>query len=145
MALSDYIQLEYIESTGTQYINTGVVFPSSGGKAIIDFCYTNNIMDVYICGTNGQFEAGKSDSVAFYSGSGFTYSQTSDMYARTIATGNNTGSNSDNIFLFARNWSGLYRPCAMKFYSAKFYNANNELVRDFIPVKRKSDNVNSLA
>ncbi|MDO4813021.1 MAG: hypothetical protein Q3995_05845 [Eubacteriales bacterium] len=35
----EYQQVEYIESTGTQWIDTGVI-PSTGTKAIYDFCPT---------------------------------------------------------------------------------------------------------
>lgn len=36
---SGYVELEYLESSGTQYINTGIV-PKSTTRVVIDFSYT---------------------------------------------------------------------------------------------------------
>ena len=49
-------QLEYIESTGTQYIDTGV-FPSNNLKINIKVCYTNSNA-LYMLGSDNAYNAG---------------------------------------------------------------------------------------
>ena len=54
-------QLEYIESTGTQYIDTGV-FPSNNLKINIKACYTNS-NSTYMLGSDNAYNAGDRKSV----------------------------------------------------------------------------------
>lgn len=129
---TNYQQLEYIEGTGSQYIDTGLAFDIAGCQAEINFQYTSNASNQFFCGTNMDFEGGIYES-KFYTDSGFTYSQSSNLTARTVATGTNTGNNSKTIYLFARNWNSEKCISKMKLYSAKFYK-NNILVRDFVPM-----------
>ena len=130
-----YVEVDYVESTGTQYLDTGVVFDVSNCKCVVDFQYTSNTSSQFFCGTDMALEGGIHNG-NFYTNAGFTYSQSSDLLARTTATGINTGTNNKNIYLFARNWEGEMCLSRVRIYSAKFYK-NDELVRDFIPVMNK--------
>lgn len=130
----DYTILEYIESDGTQYIDTGIAFDVYDCEVIIDFQCTNPVNNTWFCGNGRPLEAGI-DSNKFYTGSGFTYSQ-STLTERTVATGVNSSTNSTKIYLFARNWSSSneYRPASMRLYSAMM-SKGGRLVRYFVPAK----------
>lgn len=138
ISIAGYQKVEYIESTGTQYIDTGIG-SSSIGKNIrieLDFQLTEYINNTWICGTQ-ELECG------IFNGfhSHFIYSQTSDYLARTTAVGTKVKTSSYKIMLFARDWNGTtteYRPAKVKIYSTKIY-IDDKIVRDFIPYYRKSD------
>lgn len=151
-----YTELEYIQSGGTQYINTGV-----SGSVIknieIDFQFlktvasgTSNeaqIASIWI-DTSAHIQTGI-NSNGFMGTDYMTYSQTSDVLARTQATGAPVGSPNYNLYLFAQNQAGsLYWPCTGRIYSCKISNVNG-LIRNFIPCKNTSgviglyDTVNS--
>ena len=129
-----YTELEYIQSSGTQYIDTGVMFDVTNCKIIMDFQYVTPSANTWFCGVNMQFEGGIDENTAiFYTRAGFTYSE-NDISKRVTATGINTKVLSANTYMFARNWPGQYGPASMKLYSAQVYK-NDVLVRDFIPIK----------
>lgn len=153
---SGYIELEYIQSGGTQYINTGV-----SGSVIknieIDFQFLKTVAS----GTSNEAQMGSIwidtsahiqtgiNSNGFMGTDYMTYSQTSDVLARTQATGAPVGSPNYNLYLFAQNQAGsLYWPCTGRIYSCKISNVNG-LIRNFIPCKNTSgviglyDTVNS--
>lgn len=135
-----YQEVEYIQSTGTQYIDTGIG-PANVGQTVrieLDFQVTEYVNNTWICGTQ-ELECGFSGG--FYSH--FTYSQTSDYLARTMATGSAKKTTTNKVMLFARDFNGTiteYRPAKVKIYSTSIY-IDDELVRNFIPCYRKSDNV----
>lgn len=171
MALpSGYTKLDYIESSGTQYINTGFK-PNQN---------THVVMDVEVLGTTqcAPFGARVSQSGTTYtlflmtattgrtdygtSKQTMTFSSILGRY--TIDANKNvvnvngvsithtasTFSVDHNIFLLAVNTAGKASNFAkVKLYSCKIYD-NGTLVRDFIPCKNASgtiglwDNVNSV-
>ena len=171
MALpSGYTKLDYIESSGTQYINTGFK-PNQN---------TRVMMDVEVLGTTqcAPFGARASQSGTTYtlflltattgrtdygtSKQAMTFSSILGRY--TIDANKNvvnvngvsithtasTFSVDHNIFLLAVNTAGTASNFAkVKLYSCKIYD-NGTLVRDFIPCKNASgtiglwDNVNSV-
>lgn len=129
-----YTELEYIQSSGTQYIDTGVMFDVLNCKIIMDFQYVTPSVNTWFCGVNMQFEGGIDiDTAVFYTGAGFTYSE-NNTSKRVTATGINTIVLSENTYMFARNWPGQYCPASIKLYSAQVYK-NDALIRDFIPIK----------
>ena len=129
-----YIELEYIQSSGTQYIDTGVMFDVLNCKIIMDFQYVTPSVNTWFCGVNMQFEGGiDTNTSVFYTSKGFTYSE-NDTSKRVTATGINTIVLSGNTYMFARNWPGQYCPASIKLYSAQVYK-NDVLIRDFIPIK----------
>ena len=135
--------IEYIESTGTQYIETGISAKNIT-KAVIDFQYItvdssreNQMMSVWVDASN-HMQCGLTGTT-FLTGRGTTFSQTSNMTARTTGTSVPIGSPDMFIPLFAQRASAVDRWSIAKLYSCKMYN-NSTIVRDFIPAKRISDN-----
>ncbi|MBQ7245179.1 MAG: hypothetical protein IJS34_02300 [Alphaproteobacteria bacterium] len=156
-----YTELEYIESTGTQYIDTEVGLNAANkitGK--ISFVTLNTLS--YIAG--GRLSNSVAVGYALYaaSHSGFTMYNTTwpnqgvnisanqilefetvmksgqqsfIVNGDTIVTGNKTISlDSNNIYLFGLRTEYM---AIAKVYSLKIYD-NNTLVRDFVPAKNSS-------
>lgn len=147
--LSGYTQLEYIESTGTQYISTGIT-PTENTKVVI------------------EFNSSSSSGVVFGQDSG--YKVNAFMFAMTVVVFDSTkkdisiSANAkhtvqvapkafkvDNgssqyiyankvkaaypMFLFGNNRNGKFSEgVAMKLYSFKVYE-NNVLIADYIPCR----------
>lgn len=139
---SGLVELEYIESTGTQYIETGISAKNIT-KAVIDFQYItvdssreNQMMSVWVDDSN-HMQCGLTGTT-FLTGRGTTFSQTSNMTARTTGTSVPIGNPDMLIPLFAQRASAVDRWSIAKLYSCKMYN-NSTIVRDFIPTKRISD------
>lgn len=161
-----YIELEYIESTGTQYIETGI---SGGTNASYELwfnpltTYVGNFeqyfagdsyspipkifrnrvaiagRDVVIAQTSNSGEiivddSGDSLFKLKYDNDGKLYYNNSFLHQYTA--GNGWGNLTWWLFR-SHGESNLYS--SMKLYKLKMY-VDNELVRDFIPVKRVSDN-----
>ena len=172
MALSDYTQLEYIESTGTQYIDTEYKHNTSKTKYSMEVSITST-PNMYNALFGARTEHDSND--AYYVGitnntnhttytciggtkvdpiSGFNINFNTkykiDIDPTRGITVNNTLysiiykssiTSSYNAYIFGFNTNNsINETVNMKLYSFKIYNDNN-LVRDFIPVKRKSDNV----
>lgn len=156
-----YTELEYIESTGTQYINTDVaggmplkvemVLETTTGTSSVDkmvfasYDGTNNTIPVYwykgtwfteVDKTTGQSAGGTLADNTRYN---VVFDATSAKYSLVVngstlveKTGSLTGSTKP-LFLFARNNNGTASHHATaKVYGLKMYN-NNVLVRDFVP------------
>ena len=135
-----YQKVEYIESTGTQYINTGVTPKGELYNVEFDFQVTNPINQTWFFGLDMSFECGILDG-SFYQGSGATYSQNNSLTARTTAKLNKKVTCDRSFLLFARDYDGneiYYQPASMKLYSATI-KANGETIRKFIPCYRISD------
>ena len=157
-----YTALEYIESTGTQYIDTGVA-----GNT-----YTDVNMRVKLGAISGGFLFGTdtlskgnrgiqaSSDKLFLSyggrefGGSYIYSNViydlkthyqsgqstitldNSLYVTNTSTAGTIVSN-NNLFLFARNSTGNVGAQSMTLYSAQIYNGST-LVRDFVPAKNSS-------
>ena len=135
--------IEYLEATGTQYINTKIP-ANTVSKVITDFQFTSitsgtesEIMAVYV-DDNNRMQCGYYSGADFsqsYTGATTTYSQLSSLTARTTGTSTPLGSPSLTIYLFGQNQSNtLYHPSKAKIYSCKMYK-NGKLDYDFIPIK----------
>lgn len=160
---SGYTRLEYIESTGTQYIDTGFK-PTGNSKLEVTF-QTAQTMGVVIGCDSGWLSNGFMVSLnvsSFNTGSNFYSLQ--DGKKHTVAMesgaltvdGTNVGSAGSGSFtgsvtacLFTNNRSGTKdTPTAQKQWGAKLWE-NGVLQRDFIPCKNASgavgmwDDVNS--
>jgi len=164
-----YTQLSYIESTGTQYIDTDVKW-RYGYKIQMDLTSISNSGNYAFFGaSNGSaynqgevscfWYSGKFDTVVPYSNStsvdiGFgTYSANTRYlftYDNNATTANTyTSSNSvfydsyvgtKNIWLFGTNRGDANSYlAAFKLHSAKMWDENGTLVRNFVPVQRDSD------
>ena len=152
------IELDYIESTGTQYIDTEVSTTSTT-KFVLDVQHTSNegfnLNGVSYYSENGRFSMGNSsDFSGFYFGIGSKNLSlgTRDLNRHTmyIDAQNLTYGIADldlsatidsseikagyPIYLFARSNNGAAEnQSKQRLYSAQIYD-NNIIVRDFIPV-----------
>ena len=157
---STFQQVEYIESTGTQYINTGV-----SGE-----CSWEVKLQFKQIETKTQIIMGRSDNAGYWFGAlpsrsggyyGFGNDNASSILATSLAvakinTHNDAISGTVNEqtiptrYTVSTTISYRYHlfnaptdfnyPSYAKLYSCKTY-VNNILVRDFVPCYRKSDNV----
>lgn len=152
-----YQQLEYIESTGTQWINSGVIPEDTGYSAIIDYMPTylefngGVAREAWIFaqyadgrGWRAGFDNVSRDTGNFYLNGGFTYSQmSSPLNVRTIAkSSSNTMTSSEPMAFFGQTENGnvVYLENGhFRLYSAKIYH-NGEIIRDFVPCMNKSTN-----
>lgn len=166
---SGYRRLEYIQSSGTQYIDTGII-GSYDTRVTADFeILSIGSGTVFVFGSQAnndvRFCLGITSASVFRSDYGTEYisgpsAATGTKYKadknRNVCTINGTAINSNvqtftgttNIYLFARSYSSLSY-ASLKMYGCKIYS-NDVLVRDFIPCKNASgvvgmwDDVNSV-
>lgn len=132
---SGYTRLTHIESTGTQYINTGIN-AIVGTKAIVGFqasaTPTTNWW-ILSAVTSGSvlFRAGVNAST-FRTDAGFAYNQTANLTSYTVATGTCSVNMTIPLYLFAQNEGGAVEFGKFKLYFCQLYN-DGVLVRDYIP------------
>ena len=148
-----YCEVEYLESTGTQYIGTGVVFSDSshtykwdiGAQAV----NTSDTNYNWFCGffEGGAYSAGVySDTTTNYNFYAVgTYYQNGQAITDPLTSGDKYGiirniftitnfAGTLPIILFGRNQSnGVKCEATKKIFYFKIYD-NDTLVRDFIPV-----------
>lgn len=158
MALpSEYTQLTYIQSDGTQYINTNFI-PTVNTRVVMDFQLTKAGRDnLCLFGVIGQFSfrwygsssvfrSNAESAVNFQSGIDGTARHIVDKTATTCmidgtysVTHERSGNVSEPLYLFAQRTAGggYTNYCSAKLYSCKIYESNS-LVRDFIPAKQGS-------
>lgn len=161
---TEYQQVEYIESTGTQYIDTGVI-PSNTVGFKIKMELPEVASDTFRFGCrqdagNTRFVLGTSNGVVYF-GFNTTISGTWTIKANTSFEGslnylNSRVANVNNandqqlsdistnftypLIMFGRNSAGTISSSAQKIYSCKITDGS-EIVRDFIPCYRIADNV----
>ena len=158
-------QLEYIESTGTQYIDTGV-FPSNNLKINIKACYTNS-NSTYMLGSDNAYNAGvnicwdSSNKTQGYRGVFGSQILSTSIAPQinvpvTITLQNNkiyvngqqkgSGNTQDvskysksSIYLFCTHRGGeVKQKTSMRLYELQMYNGDT-LIRDFIPILDEND------
>ena len=152
--LTNYTPIEYLESTGTQWIDTGI----SGGeytKIVLDFQLVEYGYTI-LAGTgsadtqysNYIFANPRYQDFGFFVKGVFTYGIETDLQRHIFIYNDSSyyymdntsmdlglpGFDGNSIGLFASLHNGkAIRPTKAKLYSCKLYN-NNGLVRSFIPV-----------
>ena len=165
---SEYTRLEYIESTGTQYIDTGYHLNSNNEKIEMEFRYTGSFSGKTLIGTqDSAYSAATKYSINIYQNTlyvgashnvaklGITVG--TDYECTIIANGSNgsvvenggsaknfaiTGEldHADNILIFCGDIAGT--PNLDQAAAARLYYCkiydNGMLVRDFIPCKNAS-------
>lgn len=163
-----YTQVEYLESSGTQYIDTGVV-SGVGTEFYIDFELNNTNSSEQIMGkswlTNNQAisigYAKNASTTQFLAQAGHTIilngALNTNRHKASIKINSTSsatfifdgvpvqsdityGSGSVQLLLFARQTTTIDDYVSGKLYSSKII-INDTLVRHFIPVVRKIDNV----
>lgn len=160
-----YTQLEYIESTGTQYIDTGfkpnqdtrlvcsVDFPAisaSSGAWLFGSRTTNVVKTFGFLSYNSIYRSDYNDQttpgeIAVIPGGKFTLDKNKNItyfdgvVVNSLPTGTFQGDYS--LYLFANNNGGtLQNPCSAKLYSCQIYD-NGALVRNFVPCQDPTGNV----
>ena len=154
---SGYKQLEYIESSGTQFIDTGI--KAKNNAKVIAECnitYGTNwvmILGSYDTGAYFSWWANATNIYAYYgsqnkSGNGATGKQ-------TIIANGSKWSDSANSFVFSdasftapstmylfsvHNGGSSYANASMKLYACQIYD-DGTLVRNFVPCKNSSGTV----
>ncbi len=152
-----YTQVEYIESSGTQYIDTGFK-PKYSSRVVMDVSGVGTASQFLFGARNAasstaaqQFNVYRNSATAVrsdYFGSNKTASvadasvrtvvdkngNVTTMYGQTITnTAVSSGTSDYNLYLLALNNIGTANNfCAAKLYSCQIYD-NGTLVRDYIP------------
>lgn len=148
-----YHLLEYVESTGTQYIDTGVI-ATANTTYEIDALTTTWTSDL---GTVGGMGVTHSET---YPGGSFNYFDTSEMGGSLTAkrtlfkqqgnrcykdgelvsvSGSAGGADTQTMYLFGKNQNGhLVSAGSTKIYGCKIYD-EHILVRYYIPCRRNAD------
>ncbi|GEM_PF-5658976 len=168
---NDYYSLAYIQTNGSQYVNTGVPgnnnnlgfeieyewvsFPSAYGALFGSYVDENTVSTRIImyrnertffninskAGGSSKYEAATRQLNTVYvdtllpSGNDFAYTTNSVTTNGTRTTANNS---SVPIYIFA-NGNGTGATVSIKLYYLRIYDGDN-LIRFYIPCKRKSDN-----
>ena len=156
---SGLVELEYIESTGTQYIDTGIK-ASKNLKVEADIDVSAASGWVMILGdyTSGSYFSWWRQNTTMYAYYGSNNKTLAELTGKRKYISNNTNNiwsidtskitvtpnssdfskDGNNLYLFSVNNGGNYNKASMKLYSCKIYD-NGTLVRDFIPARRISD------
>ena len=157
-----YQKLEYIESTGKQYIDTGYV-PKIGDTYNMIFqpllldknqvflgsrttgTWTTSLDQVYVNqSVNETITNGSENKLVFFSGTSYTeYATLSSNqiynYNFDVSDGNYNEENTNSLYIFAfNNIDQVNAKSSIKLYELKIYN--DGLIYDFVPCLRKSDN-----
>ena len=156
--IQNYIQIEYLESTGTQYIDTGIITDNNVVSIDMDIKPIDIDKTSYFCKTRSTMtNAGEAVGLGITFGSwsmllpGYSYnyfgtastnrvqiSWTITLNGTSAVTGNLNKTTTDPTFFGANliwrqdTWK-LMKDSYIDFYTCKIY-LNNTLVRDFIPV-----------
>lgn len=163
----EYQQVEYLQSTGTQKIDSGLGLTTTT-KIISNIAFTDNIRTqlngVYV-NANNRFQFGIINR-QFFIGLGTKtqyfnlaldqnrHTFLNDLLTKTCSIDNESytdttiqiESSALHLFLFARfnvNGNTTDQYCYQKLYSCQIYD-NNVLVRNFVPCYRKVDQVAGL-
>ena len=167
-SIDDYIFLDYLESTGTQYIDTGIYGTedletelicqqlqrntSNNGKGIFGVfnAISSNSYYLYQEGSaTSHWQVGFGDYVNTsteidlnkhtFNFSNYKVYMDGVVIANLTAGSMNTTPQTLLLFNLHKASGGIYDSFPQRFYRAKFVR-NNTLIRNFLPVLRKSDN-----
>ena len=135
---STYRKLEYIQSSGKQYIDTGVIVKDITEikvdfQAVTILSGENQYASSWVDYSN-HIQIGINGNTFMDSG-GVTYSQTSSVTARTQAVGVPVGTVNLHLYLFAQSEStGALHYSSGRIFSCQITTADG-LVRNFVPCK----------
>ena len=150
----EYQKVEYIESSGTQYIDTGF---NDYGKFVLDVKFaqsSNRTLCGYGDSALNYFDkqadnyyglgGGVSTTTIATNRNTVIYTRKND-YTCSLTIGNETTTRTGTNLLTGYNFKLLggiegYTG-GSTLYSCKIYNSSNVLIRNFVPCYRKSDNV----
>lgn len=156
-----YTRLEYIKSSGTQYINTGIkasknlkveanmnVIAASGWIMILGdytsgsyFSWWRKDTTMYAYyGSNNKTLAGQTGKREYVANNTNNIWSIDNGTVTIPANSGDFSKDGDNLYLFSVNNGGNYSNATMELYSCQIYNGNS-LVRDFIPCKNPSGTI----
>lgn len=163
---SGYTKLEYIQSSGTQYVDSGFK-PNNNSRVVLDFEPTDAYSSIVgIFGTRDENSGTAANMFVFWNNGANTFrtdyfgtQQTmtvSTLLARqtvdkdknvttigsvSVSNAASTGQCSNNLYLFCTNAAGTANYFAkLKLYSCQIYD-NGTLARDFVPCISDSGDV----
>lgn len=127
--------IDYIESTGEQYIDTGIVIKENY-RVIIDFQLTKEYSAVMFgVVDNGMWNVSFQANIlngAFDEAYGFKFSQKT-LLERTVAYGHAGRNYINTAYLFGRNWEGNIGCVSMKLFNFTITNEKGEIIQWLIP------------
>jgi len=157
-----YTELEYIQSSGTQYIDTGFA-PNQNTRVVCDVIFAITTTAYWLFGSRTTNTKNTYNFLTWESKYRSDYNTSTDELISTIPSGrfvvdkNGNVTSFDgtvmktttagtfqcdyNLFLFANNNAGTVQgPCTATLYSCQIYD-NGNLIRDFVPCVNDSDEV----
>lgn len=149
---TNYQRVEYIESTGRQYIHTGVIPTVGKYSAWVDFQVTNVVAskeswifgqwynEGWRCGGTGTSDG---TALAFDSTRGFTYTDTDTFTRKQGYSASSTITAPYQMTLFGQRENSsvrYYEYSYYKLFECKIWE-NGLLIRHFIPCYKKSNSV----
>lgn len=146
---SDYQQLEYIQSNGTQYIDTGVNPKANEHSAVVVFKLTQRVngKEQWAFGQwsdNGWRCGGTTSAAGSFSldkSHGFNYLSSSYLDENVGMSAQCTITSDYPMLLFAQQEggrAGYLENSYFRIYECKIWH-NGKIIRDFIPCYRKED------
>lgn len=143
--LFEYIVLQHIQSTGTQYIDTGWK-PAKGDTLTIESSLSSGTSEAGFAGYHNQWELYYESMKinAWSSGTTITATQipsgtVSYNQRNTVQIRFDTAQSSGTAYLFAYKTDSY--PFNGRIYSAVVKNSAGTIIRNFYPAKRNSDGV----
>ena len=142
--MAEYTQLEYIESTGTQYIDTSVGF---NYEITMDIQFINNNSNEQLMGhsaaggsyfginKDGYYENGRSPEFSYLGTDRRTIKLIGTSKTQTLIVEGETSTisrSSSTVYSFKLLGGLRNYPCSAKLYSCQFY-VDGTLVRDYVP------------
>ena len=164
---NEYTELEYIEGTGTQYIDTGVP-PTQGLGCFLKFKFNDIASNVYLF---GAFEANSVRYTPIFTYSGSLVGNKNKTYndyiyyknpgdkqvhelkfnvngsdiefdGQVVGSVGDIGYSSNiPIYIFSRYYQGVDTLAKANIYETILYSSDGAVVRNYIPAKRNSDSV----
>lgn len=162
---TNYTEVEYIQSSGTQYINTGlnstdgynyefkVNYLSSNGAVFgratsyrNDYFYVNSsLVAKYNCRNKDTTISNISLNTDYILTAGSVLNNSyASINNENVSISTNTNTIIDkNVYLFAyiNGSNQISWKSSMKMYYGKIWNSSDQLVAYYVPAKRKADNV----
>ena len=147
----DYQQLEYIQSNGTQYIDTGVNPKANEHSAVVVFKLTQRVngKEQWAFGqwSDNGWRCGGATSVAgsfsLDKNHGFNYLSSSYLDENVGMSAQCTITSDYPMLLFAQQEggrAGYLENSYFRIYECKIWH-NGKIIRDFVPCYRKIDNI----
>lgn len=147
-----YTMLNYIESTGTQWMKTGYSFTANDVIELNVMALAgnidNNIFGKYdgsgieVSYLNSNFRFNIAAETPYTVGNSYIIKNTAGQWSLNGANVGsvNNATSATECYLFARNYSGANKLSKVRIFSFKVYRAG-VIIKDFAPARRKSDGI----